>query len=169
MFYAANIEKLPAEGLIDLKGPDGDVIPAIEALGCKSPTIGRACRGGVLEVFHPAPGHWLVRAPRDQEGPLLTKFQSCPGAERMLCVAVSDGLVFFRLTGQDARHLLAIASPLDADRVAFLDDGATYTEAFGQRALLVRRPDGFELGFDVSLQALVADWFSRITGQTTHA
>ena len=60
------------------------------------------------------------------------------------------------------RLLIAIASPLDVDLAQFPADGATFTEAFGQKALVMRRGDGFELAIERSYAPMLRDYFSRI-------
>ena len=60
--------------------------------------------------------------------------------------------------------MLAIASPLDAELAAFPEDGGTFTEAFGQKALVMRCTGGFELAFERSDANMVVDYFLRING-----
>ena len=125
---------------------------------------GHAASAGAVEVFHPGREHWLLRAPLEQEDALLFTLledQPLPGT---LILALSDAYAFFDISGPQARQILAIASPLDTDPRAFPADGATITEAFGQKVLLIRSRTGFEIAVERSYAPMMTDYFSRING-----
>ncbi|MEO7243233.1 MAG: hypothetical protein ABIW85_10010 [Variovorax sp.] len=162
MIYDATIQPLPLAAMVDLKGPREDVLPRLARLGLAAPLPGRATRAGSFEACQPGREHWLVRAPLEQEQTLLALLLQDAPASATLIVLVSDMYADFSIAGPDARQILAIACPLDADPVAFPPDGATFTEAFGQRVLLLRREDGFELAVERSYAPMMADYFARI-------
>jgi sarcosine oxidase subunit gamma len=58
--------------------------------------------------------------------------------------------------------MIAIASPIDAWAMPVGAAGATFTEVFGQKALLIRQPKGFEIGVERSYSHLLLDYFSRV-------
>lgn len=75
---------------------------------------------------------------------------------------VSDAYVFFEIKGEDARVLLAITSPLDLDNMS--QRFSTFTEAFGQKALLIGREGSFEIAVENSLSSMIEDCLSRAIG-----
>ena len=184
MPYQASTRALPLRAVIDLKGRTGDILPRLQRLGLSEPSPGRisAAPGrpqasshrspqgvatpvsslGALELLRAGRAHWLLLAPLQEEERLLRSILEEPPAADTLVLAVSDLYQFFAIDGPDARQLMAIASPLDVDASAFPSDGATFTEAFGQKALLLRRDYGFDLAFERSYASMVEDYFSRI-------
>ncbi len=162
MTYQATTRNLPPCAVIDLKGSADDIAPRLQSLGLPAAVAGRAVRSGTMELLKAGPEHWLLLAPLDQEERLLHALQANAWAADSLVLGVSDLYQFFAIEGADARQLVAVASPLDADTVAFPDDGATFTEAFGQRVLLLRRPHGFDLAVERSYAPMLTDYFSRI-------
>lgn len=164
MNYDVSIKPLPMLALVDLKGNAGDITPRLQRLGLSEPAPGRASAAGPVEALRVGRAHWLVRAPLEEEDRLLaTLLEDTPEADTLV-VPVSDAYAFFGISGPHARQLLAIASPLDTDPVAFPADGATFTEAFGQKALVMRRETGFEIAFERSYAPMVSDYFLRING-----
>ena len=78
-------------------------------------------------------------------------------------VLVSDTLNFFHIEGPDAAQIVAIACPLDTHLSAFPSNGASYTEIFGIKGLLVRRSDGFDIAIESSFADMIADYLDRAT------
>ena len=72
-------------------------------------------------------------------------------------VLISDTLTFFAVSGPDAGEVMAVATPLDLHRDAFPSDVASWSEAFGTRALIHRIADGYVIAVDRSY----ADWFEE--------
>ncbi len=164
MIYDVSINPLPMVALVDLKGSAGDIAPRLRRLGLWEPAPGRAAALGPIQVLRAAREHWLVRAPiEDEERLLSTLLEDAPAADTLV-VPVSDAYAFFAISGPHARQVMAIASPLDTDPVVFPADGATFTEAFGQKALILRCAAGFEVAFERSYASMVSDYFSRING-----
>ncbi len=164
MIYDVCIDSLPTMALIDIKGNDSDIAPRLLRLGLCAPPASRWSRSGRLEVMRVGREHWLLRAPLEDEDQLLSTLLEDESAADTLVLPVSDAYVFFGITGPDARQIMSIASPLHADPSAFAEDGATFTEAFGQKALVMRRAQGFDIAFDRSYASMAADYFSRING-----
>ena len=164
MIYDVSIEPLPTMALIDLKGSAADIAPRLQRLVLCAPEASRVSRSGAVEVLRAAREHWLLRAPLEDEDRLLSALLEDTPAADTLVVAVSDAYAFFGIAGPHARAIMAIASPLHADPSAFPEDGATFTEAFGQKALVMRRPNGFDIAFERSYASMAADYFSRING-----
>ena len=164
MIYDVSIHILPSVAMLDLNGSVGDIAPRLLRLGLFEPAPGRMATAGPVEVLRAGREHWLVRAPLDDEARLMAGLLETPPEADTLVVPVSDAYVFFGISGPHARQVLAIASPLDTDPAAFPVDGATFTEAFGQKALVMRRGKGFEMAFERSYAPMVSDYFSRING-----
>ncbi len=162
MIYDVSIEPLPMVALVDLKGSAGDIAPRLRRLGLHQPAPGRASACGPVAVLRAAREHWLVRAPLDDEERLLATLLEDAAAAETLIVPVSDAYAFFGISGPHARQIMAIASPLDTDPSVFPADGATFTEAFGQKALVQRCATGFEIAFERSYASMVSDYFLRI-------
>jgi len=161
MAYQASTRALPLCTVIDLKGHRDDVVPRLQRLGLRDPAPGRRAGHGTLELLRVGNEQWWLLAPLPQEDRLLAAVLASPPAADTLVLAVSDAWQFFAIDGPDARQLIAIACPLDVDSAAFPTDGATFTEAFGQKALLMRRGDGFELAVERSYTPMLLDYFSR--------
>ncbi len=164
MIYDASIKPLPTQAMIDLKGNADYFAVRLQRLGLSEPAPGRASSRGPLAVLRAAREHWLVRAPLDDEERLLAALLEDEAAADTLVVPVSDAYAFFGISGPDARQIMAIASPLDTDPAVFPADGACFTEAFGQKALVQRCSAGFEIAFERSYASMVSDYFSRING-----
>lgn len=165
MTYEASATSLDLATLIDLKGNQDDFAAALKSLDLAFPQhANRATRSGVRELFWIGPDHWLLRAPLAEEADLMALFKDAVSAEHASVVLISDTLAGFALKGVDARQILAIACPLDADSATFPEDGVTYTEAFGLKALLVRRAYGFDLFADRSFGPMLEDYFARAIG-----
>lgn len=164
MIYDCVTERMAMRALIDLKGGSADILPRLQTLGLPDPSPARAGTAGMTQVLRPAPAHWLVHAPLAQEESLLQALSARPLAPDTLIVPVSDAHAWFSVRGRDARELLSIGCPLDLHPGAFPDDGATFTEVFGLKTLLLAQGDGFDLAIERSYAPLVADWFARIQG-----
>lgn len=163
--YDCRVQRMDLQTLIDLKGQANDVLPRLQSLGLADPPVQRVSASGSLRLLRPAPWHWLLRAPLEQEDALLNcLLKHAPSADDTLIVPVSDAYTWFALQGGEARELMAVACPLDLDPNVFAADGATFTEAFGLKALLWRSVDGFELAVERSYGPMVADWLARIQG-----
>jgi len=164
MIYDATIRPLPLAALIDLKGGEPDLVPRLRQLGLHPPVFGCLLRVGVLELLPVAHEHWLLLAPIDQEQQVLTKLLEEPLAPDTLILPVSDAYAFFSVRGRQARQVLAIASPLDTDPIVFPSDGATFSEAFGLKTLVIRRTDGFDLAVERSYASMMRDYLFRVNG-----
>jgi len=162
MAYLATTRPLPLATVIDLKGGPDDVLPRLQRLGLRDPAPGRRFSVGPLDLLRVGREHWWLLAPLEQEGPLLAALLESPPAADTLVLAVSDAWQFLAIDGLQARELIAIACPLDVHPAVFPAEGATLTEVFGQRALLMRRGDGFELAVERSYSAMLLDYFSRV-------
>ena len=151
MTYQANFSLQPWTAVFDLKGQPADIAHRLSAIGSGPDTV--------LKV---APEHWLVRTALAQEDQVLAQLTQSPCASDTLIVNVSDAYVFFRLDGADAGQLIAIASPINVQLMPFGANGGAFTEVFGQKALLIRWPDAFEIGVERSYSTLIADYFHRV-------
>lgn len=165
MKYDVVVTPLDLAALLDLKGKREDFSSALSSLDLAFPAdANRAVRSGELELFWIGPDHWLLRAPLAQETDLQRLFEEKGRAEHASVVLVSDTLAGFALKGGDADQVLAVACPLDTDPTTFASDGVTYTEAFGLKALVVRRDYGFDLFADRSFGPMLEDYFARVIG-----
>lgn len=165
MSYDVEIRKMDPSAMFDLKGRIDDLRPWIADMAPAFPErANTATASGDLELYWIGPDHWLLRGPIEGEDELLKRFDPPSTPESVSIVLISDTLAMFRITGPDADPIMAIASPLDTHRAAFPANGVTFTEAFGLKALVIRRDDGFELGCDRSYGDMVADYLERAAG-----
>jgi sarcosine oxidase subunit gamma len=147
--YQANFQIQAMTAVFDLKGHPDDILHRFEPASL---------------VYKVAPQHWLVRTTLDQESQLFAHLTEAPCASDTLIINVSDAYVFIAIHGPEAEQMIAIASPIDAWAMPIGAAGATFTEIFGQKALLIRQPKGFEIAVDRSYSQLMLDYFSRVNG-----
>ncbi|MGI9388411.1 MAG: sarcosine oxidase subunit gamma, partial [Boseongicola sp.] len=62
---------------------------------------------------------------------------------------------------QDADQIMSIASPLDLHPSVFPENGATFSEVFGLKALILRQPEGFCVAVEQSFGDMIEDYFAR--------
>lgn len=116
-------------------------------------------------IYYLGPDQWLLRGSLKQESELLATLRPDGAPDDISIVLVSDMLAFFEIAGSQADEVMSIITPLDIHPSAFPADGATFTEAFGIKALVSRKVDGsgaYELAFDRSYQEMVSECLRRI-------
>ena len=150
--YQANFQIQAMTAVFDLKGQPDDILHRFEPASL---------------VYRVAPQHWLVRTTLEQESRLFAHLTEAPCASDTLIINVSDAYVFIEIDGPEADQMIAIASPIDAWAMPVGAAGATFTEVFGQKALLIRQPKGFEIAVERSYSQLLLDYFSRVNGFAT--
>jgi sarcosine oxidase subunit gamma len=160
MIYDVRIERLPMQALFSLQGdPEtvaswaGGALPAFP----KAPNTAAEQDGRHLLWL--GPDTWVLRAALEEEDTLLAQLKPAEAPDAV----ISDTLAFWRIQGAEAAEIIAIASPLDVHPRVFPDAAATWTECFGQRALVQRVPGGFDLAVDRSYAAMFQDYLARIT------
>lgn len=102
------------------------------------------------------PGRWLLLAPLAEEEALQGTL-SLDGV-----TLLSDSLAFFTLTGPGADAAMAIACPLDLHPHAFAVDAASWTDAFGTRALVLGEGAGWALAVEPSYADYIAAHLRQI-------
>jgi heterotetrameric sarcosine oxidase gamma subunit len=162
MGYDAEIKRIGARALFDLKGAQadlagwaGDALPAFPT----RPNTMSAADG--IELAHIGRDHWLVLADLVQEETLEAALRPTAAPVDISVVKVSDTLCFFAITGPDADQIMSIASPLDVHASVFPENGATNSMAFGLKALIARRPMGYWLAVEQSFGNMTQDYLSR--------
>ncbi len=167
--YNARVTAQPPAALIELHGGAADVEPRLQGLGFEPLAPGRSQRLGRGCLLRLAPALWvLIAAPAEGER-CLHELSPMPLAADTLMVDVSDGWAHFAVTGPEAGELMAGATSLDLHPRQFPAEGVTFAEMFGLRALIRRRPDGFDVAVERSHAAYVADWFARLQGHAAAA
>lgn len=165
MGYDTHIERLDTSAIIDLKGSRNALI---DWKGSDLPAFpdqpNTATNADGLELYWIGIDHWLLRAPLDREKDILQTFDLGSAPHDVSAVLVSDTLAFFAITGPDAGQILSIVSPLNVAMEVFPSNGVTYSEAFGLKALIIRRSDGFELAVERSYADMTQSYFTRIKG-----
>ena len=114
--------------------------------------------------MRPAPAWWVVIGPPGQGPELRDELLSTPVDGDTLVVDLSDGWAHVAVTGVEAAELISAATSFDVHPRHFPAHVATFTDVLGLRALLRRRTDGFDIGFERSHAAYVMDWFARLQG-----
>jgi heterotetrameric sarcosine oxidase gamma subunit len=162
MPYDVTFDRLETQALFDLKGPRealqawaGDALPPF-------PEWPNSKTGaGDTALMFIGPAHWLLRADLSREETLNAALRPAAAPPEISIVRVSDTLAFFRIIGPDADATMAIACPLDLHHNRFDADAASFTEAFGLRALVTRCHGGFDLAVDQSFGPMVSDYLTR--------
>ena len=164
MPYDVTFDRLKTQALYDLKGPQealgdwaGNALPPFP----DRPNT-KTEAGGVTLMFI-GPDHWLLRADLTREGTLDAALRPAEAPPEISLVRVSDTLAWFRITGPDAAEVMAVACPMDLHASRFGPDGASFTEAFGLKALVTRCADGVDLAVEQSFGPMVADFLARVT------
>lgn len=162
--YDVEIEQLSLMALFDLKGSQSALL---EWCGHALPDfpshpLGFSVRDG-RDLMWLGKEHWILRAPLDDEAQILADLRPDQAPDDISVVMISDTLTFFSVTGPDADDVMAVASSLDLRAKAFAENGATFSEAFSTKALILRADGGYHLGVDRSYAAMIADYFARAT------
>ena len=163
--YDADIRKLELQALFDIKGRIENLRFYLGEMASNFPVSPNTFKlqGSGIAYFL-GPDHWLLRADRCEEAQLLETLRPDSAPDNVSIVLVSDTLVFFEIGGRHAEDIMEIATSLDVHPSAFLANGATYTEAFGIKALASRKVGGggFELAFDRSYEDMISECLRRI-------
>ncbi len=162
MSYDATITRVGAMALFDLKGAQTDLAEwAGEVLPPFPTTPNTAGQKGDAELLHVGRNHWLLRAPLECESEFEMALRPEIAPPEISVVRVSDTQTFFSVTGPDADQIMSIASPLDVHPSVFPENGATFSEAFGLKALILRQPEGFWLAVEQSFGDMIEDYLAR--------
>lgn len=163
MTYDAGFSQRDLMALFDLKGSGADIADwcgdALPPLPSAPRTL---TRDGDTELMWLAPEHWILRAPIGSETDLVARLRPDAAPLHVSVVRISDTLVFFALTGPDLDEALSVITSLDTHPGRFPADSATFTEALGIKALIIRTMRGMEIGVDRSFAPMVADYLTRI-------
>ncbi len=159
----ASFERLPITACFDLKGSEGALVEWIGAgfLPAFPAGANRCRRANGLSLDHVGPRHWLLHAHIDREGELGAALRPHEAPAEVSIVRVSDTMTNFRVTGVAAAHVLAIGCPLDLHATAFPEDAVSFTEFFGQKALVRRCAGGFEVSVERSFGDMTEDCLTR--------
>lgn len=163
MNYNVQITRLGLSAVFDLKGRKEDLKKWISDPNLSFPdTPNTSVSQDGYELYWIGPEHWLLRTDLKREEALSALLKPAEAPVEISIVEVSDTLTFYDIEGPDAAVIMAIASPLDTHAAAFPKNGVSYTEAFGLKALVVRREDGFELAVERSFADMLGDYFDRV-------
>lgn len=164
MAYQATIKKQDLCAIFDIKGKAGAVAQRLWHLDLQLPeNANTASAKGGQHLCWVGEGHWILLANANYERQLHDSLS--PDDPDMECrvVMVSDVYAFFSVTGDEADDILAIASPLDTRQPIFADNGATFTELFGIRALVLRQSDGYNIAVERSYADMITQYFDKIS------
>lgn len=163
MAYDVTYERLGLSALFDLKGAETAVRKWLRHPPLRFPQQPNTrSHARALELWWLGTDHWLLRAPLEQETQLLAKLAPKDAPKDISVAHVSDTLAFFAVTGSDAEEVMSVACPLDL--ATFDEDAVTYTEVFGLKGIVLRRPNGFELAVERSFGDMIVDHLARVTG-----
>ena len=162
MAYDVIIERRGLQAVVDLQGEPAAIV---DWVGAALPPLpeqpNTASEKNRLALYRVGRERWLLRADLDREDELLALTRPDAAPLDVSIVLVSDSLQFFTITGPDAGEIVAIGSPLDVHPSVFPANGATYTDLFGVRGLIVRRADGFEFAVERSFGDMIEDYLAR--------
>ena len=163
MPYPVSATRMPRSAMFDMKGRrdsletwSGRILPEFPEVP------NNYSSGPSSELYWIGYKHWLMRSPIELEESICRDLRPEEAPANVSITLVSDAYAFFEIKGEDAKALLAIASSIDVDAMPLRF--ATFTEAFGQKALLIGREGSFEIAFENSYSSMAADCFSRAIG-----
>jgi len=167
MRYQVTLDNAKSCGVLDLQGSYQALSHWPSATNFTFPELPNTfVTFGPQTLYWVGRQHWLLRTELAQEQSLLALANKPDIPDEVSVVQVSDSLSFLRIRGPDADQVLSIASPLDIHKSVFPENGASYSEAFGIKALVIRCADGFELAVDRSYLDMIEDYLTRAVGIT---
>jgi len=167
MHYQVTLERQKLCTVVELQGPLQEVSNLPGLLPLKFPSIPNTYEKSPdsdRTLCWIGPQRWLLRAELDQEADLKRILNERELPDTVSAVLVSDSLSFFKITGVDASAVISIASPMDVHPSVFPYNGASYTEAFGLKALVIRCDEEFEVAVERSYADMLHDYFQRAIG-----
>lgn len=163
MSYDAAFARLPINACFDLKGAEGALVEWIgaEVLPDFPAEVNRCSKANGVSLDRVGPRHWLLQADIDREDELNAALGPHEAPPEVSIVKISDTMTTLRITGTDVAHVLAIGCPLDLHEAAFPDDAVSFTEFFGQKALVRRCVGGFDVSVEQSFGDMMEDYLTR--------
>ena len=162
MKYDATARQLELSTLIDLKAEMKDLFDWLpDAIPPAPRHPNTASSNKYCELYWIGVNHWLLRSDIDNENKLIDQINLTAAPRNISAVIISDTLAFFSLSGPQTEQLISILCPLDIHPTVFPNNAVSYTEAFGLKALLIRREKGFELAVDCSYTDMMRDVLTR--------
>ena len=114
---SVQISERPFQGHVNLRGDAGDAVfleAVTGALGCSLPLTPNTVSGDAdLSVLWLGPDEWLIFTPPDGESAVVTSLEGALGDTLSSVTDVTGGQTVIRLSGANARNLLAKGCPLD--------------------------------------------------------
>ena len=163
MGYQATIKKQAMWAIFDIKGNASAVAKRLADVGLSLPSSANtAYAKNGQHLCWIGEDHWLLLAPSEIEFQLLERLDPQNSSLDCRIVHVSDAYTLFKVTGNHADDILAIASPLNTRQQNFPIDGATYTEFFGIRGLVLRWPDGYLAAVERSYADMITTYFDKV-------
>jgi sarcosine oxidase, subunit gamma len=163
MGYTVDVARTAIGSLHDLRGPAAPVAGALAALGASLPAQPNTSAGAAdVLCCWVGPQRWLLLCADGRHASAAL----APLAASLATSAldVTDAYAMFAIRGPDAAAILAQASPLDVHPSIFPANGATFTECFGQTALVARRDGGFAVLVDASYADYIDLFLRRARG-----
>lgn len=146
----ARITEVSLLGMITLRGDlSAKAVQKAASLALPGalPQAGEACIDGDRGLAWMSPDELLVLCPYGEVKPLLGKMHEVLGKTHALAVDVSDARASFRVTGPEAREVLAKLCPVDLSPAAF-------TRGMFRRTRMAQVPAAFWLCAEDSFQAI---------------
>ncbi|HKU14187.1 MAG TPA: sarcosine oxidase subunit gamma family protein [Steroidobacteraceae bacterium] len=137
-------------------------------LGIEWPLAVGKITEGDLRVLCIGPTDWIVIATTERAHTISRGLQEVAAVEGLSVVEVSDALATLRLTGPDARDVLAQGTGVDLHPRAFPAGHCVRTRFAQIPAILHCRVDGatFECHANRSYQGHLMSWFTRAAGES---
>lgn len=131
--YDATIEVLPPSGMLDLRGEAAVRQVCETTLGLRLPETANSLALGSDNriVYGISPDHWILRVDDGQQGDVLDSLEQAATSLSHSFVDVSDMYVRIRLSGGEARHVLAQGISIDIHPRVF-PPGATARTSFAK-------------------------------------
>ena len=144
MAYAVTICARQMDALFDLRGEKSVVAQLATACGLVLPSRPNSIIiNGVDAVLWIGPARWIVRSSVTREDQLADRFTDAIGERFANATMISDMLMGFEISGEQARDVLAQGCPLDLHPQSYPLGSATATEVYGVAVILCLEDDPF--------------------------
>ena len=163
MRYDAKIRRIAQPALFDIQGASAAVAGTCASWMPPFPASPNTRKSDDRsELYWVGPERWLLRAPAATEAQLEELFDPSLLPAEVSVTLVSDAYAFFEVSGPDAEQIMVIATSLDIGSLP--SDASSFSQAFGLKALIVKRSECFEIAVERSYADMMEDCLDRARG-----
>ncbi len=167
VLYDVSLSEEPLRALVDVRGGPGLRDAVADALGVVLPDHPNTVdRRGDMTALWLGPDEWLVAAPEAEEDRVARALEAATAGAHAVATVVSDSLRIFRLSGADARHVLAQGCALDLHPRVFAPGRCARTGLAKTDVLLHQLDDAptYDIYIDRSYATYLWRWLTEAVG-----